>query len=95
MKKLLIFHLFILFLFFSGCETIKKKSDEVVKKEIRRGVEHKEYNLFDTRTQANKYLKTVVKMENENRTIGSIKDGNIKVFDTEGVMRREYEINSF
>ena len=34
-------------------------------------------------------------MENENRTIGSIKDGNIKVFDTEGVMRREYEINSF
>tara|TARA_Y100000114_G_scaffold157110_1_gene187118 strand:- start:1645 stop:1872 length:228 start_codon:yes stop_codon:yes gene_type:complete len=68
---------------------------EVVKKEIRKGVEHKEYNLFDTRTQANKYLKTVVKMENENRTIGSIKDGNIKVFDTEGVMRREYEINSF
>ena len=37
---------------------------EVVKKEIRKGVEHKEYNLFDTRTQANKYLKTVVKMEN-------------------------------
>tara|TARA_Y100000813_G_scaffold163390_1_gene124254 strand:- start:101 stop:421 length:321 start_codon:yes stop_codon:yes gene_type:complete len=33
MKKLLIFHLFIFFLFFSGCETIKKKSDEVVKKE--------------------------------------------------------------
>ena len=35
---------------------------EVVKKEIRKGVEHKEYNLFDTRTQANKYLKTVVKI---------------------------------
>jgi len=36
-----------------------------------------------------------VKQEDENRTIGSIKDGYIKVFDTEGVMRREYEINSF
>ena len=33
MKKLLIFHLFIFLLLFSGCETIKKKSDEVVKKE--------------------------------------------------------------
>ena len=68
---------------------------EVVKREIRSGIVHKEFNLFDTRTQANKYLKAVVKNENENRTIGSIKDGYIKVFDTEGVMRREYEINSF
>ena len=68
---------------------------EVVKKEIRKGQVHKEYIFFDTRTQANKYLKAVVKNENENRTTGSIKDGHIRVFDTEGVMRREYEINSF
>mgnify|MGYP001258424278 CR=1 FL=1 len=68
---------------------------EVVKKEMVRGEVKREYNLFDTRTQANKYLKAIVKNENENRTIGSIKDGYIKVFDTEGVMRREYEINSF
>ena len=68
---------------------------EVVKKEMVRGEVKREYNLFDTTTQANKYLKAIVKNENENRTIGSIKDGYIKVFDTEGVMRREYEINSF
>jgi|TARA_B100000073_G_scaffold212369_1_gene176532 hypothetical protein len=68
---------------------------EVVKKELIRGEVKREYNLFDTRTEANKYLKRVVKQEDENRTIGSIKDGYIKVFDTEGVMRREYEINSF
>jgi|TARA_B100000131_G_scaffold120176_1_gene117201 hypothetical protein len=68
---------------------------EVVKKELIRGQVKREYNLFDTRTEANKYLKRVVKQEDENRTIGSIKDGYIKVFDTEGVMRREYEINSF
>ena len=67
----------------------------VVKKELIRGQVKREYNLFDTRTEANKYLKRVVKQEDENRTIGSIKDGYIKVFDTEGVMRREYEINSF
>ena len=33
MKKLLIFNVFIFLVFFSGCETIKKKSDEVIKKE--------------------------------------------------------------
>ena len=55
---------------------------EVVKKELIRGQVKREYNLFDTRTEANKYLKRVVKQEDENRTIGSIKDGKPSSIDT-------------
>tara|TARA_B100000900_G_C20594402_1_gene722833 strand:+ start:2582 stop:2800 length:219 start_codon:yes stop_codon:yes gene_type:complete len=69
---------------------------EVVKKEIRNGAVQKEYNLFDTKRQATKYLRDVAQAENKaNSTVGSIKDGNIKVFDTDGVMRREYNLNNF
>ena len=69
---------------------------EVVKKEIRNGAVQKEYNLFDTKRQVTKYLRDVAQAENKaNSTVGSIKDGNIKVFDTDGVMRREYNLNNF
>lgn len=67
---------------------------EVIKKEIRGGEAKKEYNLFDTKSQATKYLQAVIRQEH-GTTVGSIKDGHVRVFDTDGVMRREYEINSF
>ena len=36
MKFFFLIHLFIVIIFFSGCETIKKKSDEIVEKENER-----------------------------------------------------------
>jgi len=67
---------------------------EVVKHEFRNNQVKKEFNLFDTKRQAHKYLQDCIKTEHS-RTVGSVKDGKVSVFDTDGVMRCRYEVNSF